>query len=94
MNKVYIVMARTGEYSDRCEWPVHAHMEEAAAVAEVAALVSRAKAAGVHSSQDGDLADWEERQKLQDELGDIHYTGIDWCVMPVDFAAIKTGEQP
>lgn len=86
MKKVYIVMARTGEYSSRTEWPVHAHMDESAANAEVVALVDRAKALQVHTSQEGDLAGYEERDRLEAEFGHIDYTGIDWCVMPVEFA--------
>ena len=38
MEKVWIVMGSTGEYSDRREWPVVAFMSEAAAKDRIAAL--------------------------------------------------------
>lgn len=90
MDKVYVVMGTTGEYSDRSEWPVHAHLTEADAAKELAALVAKAKELGVHSSNCRGMPDYSERQKLGEQLGDpnasIDYTGVDWSIMPVDFA--------
>jgi hypothetical protein len=92
MSKIYVVMGTTGEYSDRQEWPVHAHMTEAAAVAEICALVAKAKEIGVHSSNCRGIPEWNERKEIAKELGDpgatIDYTGVDWSIMSVDIANV------
>jgi hypothetical protein len=90
MDKVYIVMGTTGEYSDRSEWAVNAHLTEASAAEQLAALVAKAKELGVHTSTNHGMPDWDEREELAKQLGDpdarVDYTGIDWFMMPVDFA--------
>ena len=45
VGKVWVVMASTGEWSDRSEWPIHARLSQAAAEADVTSFTARCRAA-------------------------------------------------
>ena len=79
MSTIYIVMGRTGEYSDSQEWIVCAYKSEAAAQARVIELETLMKTVGAVT----DIS-WDERCKAEDAMrkhqdGDeyfmIDYTG-------------------
>lgn len=44
MERLWVVMGGTGEYSDRCEWPVRAYRDKSRAELEVSRLSEEAKA--------------------------------------------------
>lgn len=44
MNRVWLVMGATGEYSDRQEWPVRAYLDKSVAEREVVRLTDEARA--------------------------------------------------
>lgn len=92
MDKVWIVMGSTGEYSDRTEWPVIAFSSEAAAKERIAALDARMQQMP---------EDWrEERGKFGTEIKahmapldpgfSMDYTGTSYFFYEVDVLPAAT----
>jgi hypothetical protein len=92
MDTIYLVTARTGEYSDRHEWPVRAFADGKEARVFAASLIKWARANSVHTSQEGGMPDYHDREKIGDKCPagpcGIDYTGIDWTVTEVPFGTV------
>lgn len=92
---VWIVMASTGEYSDRSEWTVYSFFSKATAQAYVDFLGVKYQELGGH----GRLHDWEQRGALEkameafDPRFQCDYTGTHWWVEEVPFAPPEDGSQ-
>jgi hypothetical protein len=83
--KVYIVMGTTGEYSDRCEWPVVAYFDEHAAKVHV--YNAKCVANQIEQNMDGSWYDPDEDAKNEyDPDMRMYYTGTTYYVMTVDTA--------
>lgn len=68
MERIWIVMGSTGEYSDRTEWPVIAFTTEEAAKAHIAALDVKMQ----------DIPqDWREERWLNDDNIKAHMAPLD-----------------
>lgn len=83
MNKIWIVMGTTGEYSDRREWPVLAYLDRARAEERVRLASQRASEILVLSGED-----WEARESAINEhdpdAGEMDYTGTRYYLMAVE----------
>jgi len=78
--KIWIVHGSTGEYSDRMEWIVEAHVTEEAAHARVKRLTELLQGMGSYDT-------WDRRKAMEkamrehpegDPRCDIDYTGTSW----------------
>lgn len=93
MDKVWIVMGDTGEYSDRSEWVVEAHATEVAAQARVEALETMLREAGL-SVSNSEIPDYHERNQAVEAIrgrpdGDpglhVDYTGARYSLASCPF---------
>lgn len=86
---IWVVMGRTGEYSDSTDWLVCAYENEAAAHRHADRAMVRAR----ELMDSGDQADdirWDEA-RLREWMGDLDpvgsrmdYTGSDYVALPVE----------
>jgi len=87
MDKVYVVIGTTGEYSDRNEWPVCAYLSEKDAQARVGELENLLRLHGANSDAPGLI--YERRDQLKkifesiDPDFEIDYTGTRYYYYPV-----------
>ena len=88
MDKVWIVMGSTGEYSDRREWPVIAFTAEAAAKEHIAVLDVRMQQMPQEWREDR----WEHEEKIKAHMAPLDpnfsmdYTGTSYFFYEVDVA--------
>ncbi len=88
MDRVWVVMGWTGEYSDRSEWPVAAFMTEEAAQARVKALDEKMQEMPKEWRRN-----WDDREKVRAHMGaldpDYHedYTGTGYFIYEVPVVA-------
>jgi len=80
--KVYVVFGTTGEYSDRCEWPVVGYLDEGLAKAHVLLATSRAKE--WETSRKSDFSDAPKGWSEYDKELSMDYTGTEYFYKTVD----------
>ena len=86
MNKVYVVMGGTGEYSDHREWAVKAFLDPDRAADLVVKASARARelvADGWRSWDD----DFKDVRNEHDPRMDVDYNGVRYEVMEVELDA-------
>jgi hypothetical protein len=82
MNTVYIVMGRTGEYSDYRDWPVKAFLDQKKAEQLRDELNQWCKERGLHMS--GRDYPWKEQPKPEaDPNFNVDYNGTEYGIMEV-----------
>ena len=87
MQKLWVVMGGTGEYSDRREWPVRAYMHKAAAEAEIVKLDAQAKEIWAAKGENYyPKVTNELRKHLLDPNVDFDYTGTSYFYYEVELA--------
>lgn len=88
MDKVWIVMGSTGEYSDRTEWPVIAFTSEAAAKGRIADLDTRMQQMPQEWREDR----WDHEDEIKAHMSQLdpgfqtRYTGTSYFFYEVDVA--------
>lgn len=96
MERIWIVMGSTGEYSDRTEWPVVAFTTESAAKARIAALDVKMQEIPQHWRENR----WEHEDEIKAHMASLDpgfrmdYTGTRYFVyeVPVEPAAMTASQ--
>ena len=83
--KIYIVFGKTGEYSDRTEWPVVAYTQEIDAQSHVAAATAKAREikAAIDTYDDDDYDGYAEemcKTNQFDSRMQYSYTGASYHI--------------
>lgn len=90
MNEVFIVLGRTGEYSDRTEWTVCAFLTEEEAKAEVEFLTAKRMEVCGPGYLDWDARNGiEEKMRVFDPSFSEDYTGTSWWMERVPVGAFR-----
>jgi hypothetical protein len=91
VKKIYLIEGTTGEYSDRQTWFVCAYRDKEKAYSRVSALIEKAKAAQLHTTNRSyvglsceDTAKRVAANFSPAEAGYVDYTGLDWTVAEVE----------
>jgi hypothetical protein len=86
---VYVVMGTTGEYSDRSEWPVLAHLKKPDAERHVELASDWARQRRYHEDAQRDVANYNshrDENNPHDPNMQVDYTGVSYYVLDVPLA--------